>query len=285
MNENHLSIGFIGAGRVGCTLGRYFYEKNLVLSGYFSHCYEHACEAAVFTHSKSYQTMKALAAESDILFLTVTDASIYEVYLQLKDCELTDKILCHCSGALSAEIFKEIASVGAYGYSIHPAFAIHAKEHSYQELSKAFFTIEGNAEKMPVIEALFRKLGNPYQIIRAEDKSRYHASLVLSSNLVIGLYHIALELLKECGFHDSNGAEVLNPLFLNNAENICHAGCVYALTGPIDRNDIATVQGHLSAIDSEATRELYQLLSKELVRIAKQKYPERDYNELEMILK
>lgn len=284
MNENYLSIGFIGAGRVGCTLGRYFYEKNLEISGYFSNCYEHACEAAAFTHSKSYKTMKELAAESDILFLTVPDTSIYEVYLQLKDCALTDKILCHCSGALSAEIFKEIASVGAYGYSLHPAFAIHNKEHSYKELSKAFFTVEGSPEKMPVIEALLRKLGNPYQIIRAEDKCRYHASLVLSSNLVIGLYHIALGLLRGCGFNDLTAAEVLNPLFLNNAENICNSGCVHALTGPIDRNDIATVQGHLSAIDSEATRELYQLLSKELIRIAEQKCPDRDYSELENIL-
>lgn len=108
MNDQKISIGFIGAGRVGFTLGRYFYENNLQLSGYFSRSYSHACDAAAFTHSKSYRTIKELAADSQVIFITVPDSSIHDVYLQLKDYELKDKILCHCSGALSAEVFSDL---------------------------------------------------------------------------------------------------------------------------------------------------------------------------------
>lgn len=283
-NKNSL-IGFIGAGRVGVTLGRYFFEKNLKISGYFSKTYEHACEAAKFTNSKSYKSIKELVAESQIIFITVPDSCIYDVYSKLKDYELKDKILCHCSGAMSAEVFSEIEQTGAYGYSVHPIFAIHDKENSYKEISKAFFTIEGNSEKMPIITEIFKVLGNPVQIIQAENKIKYHASLVTASNLVIGLYHIALGLLEECGFSYLSASEVLNPLFLNNAENICKNGCMDSLTGPVDRNDITTVNKHISALtESDDTLAVYSLLSKELIKVAKEKYPNRDYENIERLL-
>ncbi len=285
MNNEKLSIGFIGAGRVGFTLGRYFFEKNLEISGYFSKTYEHAIDAAKFTNSKSYKSIKELVSDSQIIFITVPDACIYDVYLQLKDYELKDKILCHCSGAMSAEVFSGIEQTGAYGYSVHPIFAIHDKENSYKEISKAFFTIEGNSEKMPIIKEIFEVLGNPVQIIHAEDKIKYHTSLVTASNLVIGLYHIALGLLEECGFSYLNANEVLKPLFLNNAENICKNDCVNALTGPVDRNDTTTVNKHISALsENKSALNIYKLLSNELIEIAKEKYPNRNYNNLENLL-
>lgn len=40
INDENLSIGFIGAGRVVFTLARFFYEKNLPISGFFSRAAE-----------------------------------------------------------------------------------------------------------------------------------------------------------------------------------------------------------------------------------------------------
>ena len=46
MNKEFPVIGFIGAGRVGFTLGRYFVENGLNVSGYYSRTYEHAVSAS-----------------------------------------------------------------------------------------------------------------------------------------------------------------------------------------------------------------------------------------------
>lgn len=284
MNYENLSIGFIGAGRVGFTLGRYFYEKKLKLSGYYSKSFSSACQAADFTSSKSYKTIKELAKVSQLIFITVPDSDIYDVYLQLKQYDLTDKILCHCSGALSAEVFEGIESLGAYGYSLHPAFAVSDRLGSYREISKAFFTVEGSSEKIVVIEELFKRLGNPFQIIRAENKCKYHTALAMSSNLVIALYHIALGLFEECGFSDFTAQQVIMPLFLNNAESVCAKGCAAALTGPVDRNDVSTIEKHLSVLSDHSVSELYKLLSIELLKIVQQKYPDRNYAQLETLL-
>lgn len=140
---------------------------------------------------------------------------------------------------------------------------------------------------MPFIKELFRRLGNPVQIIKADNKYKYHASLVMASNLVIGLYHISRQLLEECGFSNAAASEVINPLFLNNAQSICKNGCMSALTGPVDRNDITTVKEHLSALKSEDDQSViavYKLLSGELLKIVKQKYPDRDAGELVNLL-
>ncbi len=106
----------------------------------------------------------------------------------------------------------------------------------------------------------------------------------MASNLVIGIYRIALELLEECGFSDAAAQKVINPLFLNNAENVCRNDPLNALTGPVDRNDVSTVEKHLSVLKKEEDLELYRLLSRKLTEIAKEKYPERDYTDINRLL-
>lgn len=284
MNIENMSIGFIGAGRVGYTLGRYFFEKKLLLSGYYSRNAASSLDASVFTHSRAFDTMEELVACSDIIFITTPDERIYSIYSMLKQYDLRDKIICHCSGALSTQIFDNIDSLGACAYSVHPAFAVSDKYNSYKEFSKAFFTVEGSDEKIHIMRAMLDKLNNPYKIINSKDKAKYHTALVLSSNLVIALYHMASDLLCECGFDVSSATDVLNPLFLNNAKSLTDKGCEKALTGPVDRNDISTVIKHLSVMDNNKMSAVYKTLSAELIKIAGAKYPNRDYSKMEELL-
>ena len=50
-----MQIGFIGAGKVGVSLGKYFREKGLEVGGYYSLSEESARWAAAFTETKQYQ--------------------------------------------------------------------------------------------------------------------------------------------------------------------------------------------------------------------------------------
>ena len=65
-----MRIGFVGAGKVGFTLGRYMSERNVCVSGYYSRCKESARQASLFTHTKYYETLEEIIASSDALFLT-----------------------------------------------------------------------------------------------------------------------------------------------------------------------------------------------------------------------
>ena len=77
-----MKIGFIGAGKVGFSLGRYFAENGIFITGYYSKELQSATEAARFTKSRTYDNMAELVGDSDVIFLTVPDSAIKEVYDQ-----------------------------------------------------------------------------------------------------------------------------------------------------------------------------------------------------------
>jgi predicted short-subunit dehydrogenase-like oxidoreductase (DUF2520 family) len=77
--------------------------------------------------------------------------------------------------------------------------------------------------------------------------------------------------------------EFLKTLFLGNAENIAAFGPVAALTGPTERADAGTIEGHLKTLadfGDETDINLYKSLTEILVRVAKEKNPDRDYSEV-----
>ena len=275
-----MKIGFVGAGKVGFSMGKYLTERRVNLSGYYSRNPQSSMEAANFTGTRQYLTLKDLVADSDALFLAVPDDAIAAVWEQLKMLPIQNKILGHFSGSLSSAVFSDIMRYHAYGYSIHPLFAINDKYNSYQELSKAFFTIEGHTKYQQDFLDMFQSFGNKAEIIPAEAKVRYHAAAAMASNLYVGLAALCEQMLRGCGFSAEHAHEALVPLILGNAENIVKNGTKLALTGPVERNDTETVQKHLRALTPEET-EVYRCLSKQVLKIAKEKYPERDYHVME----
>lgn len=283
MNKEFPVIGFIGAGRVGFTLGRYFVENGLNVSGYYSRTYEHAVSASQFTDSKSYKTIDELIAASSIIFITVNDSQIQTVWELCKKSDLTNKILCHCSGAMTASVFSGIEQTRAYGYSVHLLFSFNDKYNSYKDISKAFFTVEGDENHIDYVTDIIKKTGNEYVVIDGTNKDKYHGAAVFVSNLVIGLFHSGKKLLMDCGFCDEQAQKALIPLFINNAANLSCVGESSALTGPVDRNDLDTVKKNINCLDDDY-KDIYVKLSRQLVEIAKNKYRDADYSQMEKLL-
>ena len=61
-----------------------------------------------------------------------------------------------------------------------------------------------------------------------------------------------------------------------NIASVCEKGPVVALTGPLERNDIQTVKAHMDNLEGRQ-KEIYRLLSLELVKLAREKHKEQDY--------
>ena len=278
-----IQIGFIGAGKVGFSLGKYLKENNINISGYYSKNEHSSMEATIFTGTKQYKKILDLINDSDAIFITTPDSAIEGVWNEIKELPIENKLICHCSGSISSEIFSNINNHGAYGYSIHPMFAISDKYNSYKNLSKAFITIEGNEKHISYLVSLFRNLGNNVAIIDKENKSLYHVASVFASNLVLGLINNGVNYLKQCGFEESKAIEALFPLIEFNLANIREKGLVDSLTGPVERGDLPTIIGHYDAL-GEVDGELYKKLSKNILEIAKAKNIDRNYEQLERFL-
>lgn len=298
-----MKIGFIGAGKVGCSLGRYFAENGRGLGpevgGYFSRSNESAEDAARFTSSRAYENVNDLIDECDVIFLTVPDGNIRDVWQQVREWDIKGKTICHCSGAMSAgDAFEGIGETGAFGYSIHPLFAVSDRYNAYRELTGVFFTLEGDglvlggdaestragcsADFFRLKDALER-MGNPTYVIDSRDKTLYHCAAAVASNLVCGLIDQSIAMMGRCGFSEEDAVKALAPILTGNMAHIAHDGPTKSLTGPIERNDVTTVRKHLESL-ADDEREVYRMLSVRLVAMAGRRHPERNYSEMSALL-
>ena len=273
-------FGFIGAGNVGVTLGKHLAGRGCLVTGYISRHPEKAEDAARFTGSRVYGDASGLAAASAVIFVTVPDKAIGEVWETLRKTDINGKIICHCSGALSSRVFEGAADLGAAGLSVHPLAAVNSRWDSYKYMRSVSFTVEGDGGAAADMRSFLRSIGNPAEIIGADKKDAYHAGAVFLTNFVVALAYAGAGLLSSCGLDEAFAEEASKRLFFANAENINAHGAVKALTGPVERGDTETIIKHLRCL-KEPERGMYLLLSRELLRVAKAKNPGRDYAELE----
>jgi|GEM_PF-6968 len=272
-----LKIGFVGAGRIGCALGRYFIDRGINVTGYFSRTRQNAQNAAEFTKTQCYGGLEKLVETSDVLMLSVTDAAIGEVWKTLKQFNIKGKTVCHCSGALTSDIFDGITELGAVGCSLHPFCAVGTKETVIP--SETCFTYEGQDCEF---RRTLQKTNISLHYIEEKNKVKYHAAAVFLSNFLNSIAYTGGNILKECGLGEDFIQNVLNSIFLGQAGNIVRNGVIESLSGPVERNDALTVQKHLECLaDEEKT--LYTALSRRLIEVAGRKN-NNDYTEMRKML-
>lgn len=265
---------------MGFSIGKYLKENNISVTGYYSKSEDSSYRASIFTNTSQYKSLENIVRESDAIFITTPDDKIKEVWNEVNKLSIKNKLICHCSGSLSSNIFSNINQYGAYGYSIHPMFAISDKHNSYKSLKKAFITIEGHEKYLKEIENKIMSLGNKVKIINKENKPLYHSSTVIVSNLVLGLINNGIKTLEQCGFNENEAIEALYPLIEFNIKNIKEKGALESLTGPIERGDLETIKKHCSFLH-ERELEIYKLLSLSILDIAKRKNIDKNYDNLE----
>ena len=88
-----MRAGFIGAGKVGFTLGKYLAMHGIEISGYYSRTPASAKEAAEFTQSRYYTSIEEITKDSDTLFLTVPDGAIGEIWDDMRNLPIKNFLM------------------------------------------------------------------------------------------------------------------------------------------------------------------------------------------------
>lgn len=240
-----MTIGFIGAGKCGMSLAYYFRSKGFDIAG-FSSRHKIDCDFDFFDYDE-------LLNKCDIIFITVTDTAIAQVWNGLKNFNknfnIENKIICHCSGSLSSDIFAGANPDRVC--SVHPMLAFNSRHTSEESISKAYFTVEGGNEALKCVSEILSECSNKFSVIKKEDKVRYHAAACFASNFVVSVCEKAESLLKDCGFDKASAHNALVPLMQTNMRNIINLGTKSAVTGPAARGDMITIQKHLENLDDK----------------------------------
>ena len=277
-----MQIGIIGAGKVGCSLGRYFVSKGQTVTGYYDRHPEDAAEAANQTRSEYFEDLTDLILASDTLFIATPDDAIKTVWDDIARFDIRDYVVGHFSGSLSSDVFTNIKDKRAHACSLHPIFAFSGKNIPLEQLNEIWFTVEGDEVAVSKMQEFAERLGNPIVEIRSDKKALYHSAASMVSNHVLGVLQTGFDIMEDCGFTPVEAYNAFAPLIINNVEHAMKQDCIEALTGPIERNDVGTVRKHIDAL-SGMRLDIYLAIGKELVDMASRKHPERDYTEMAML--
>jgi predicted short-subunit dehydrogenase-like oxidoreductase (DUF2520 family) len=137
----------------------------------------------------------------------------------------------------------------------------------------ATYGIGGHPEAVRWAEDIVRvAAGTPLRIASGGFAS-YHAGAVMASNAVIAALDAAVLLLGAAGVDSRAALEAVGPLCLRSARNAIELGPERALTGPIQRGDVATVRLHVGALGGcpAYVAELYRASAHALVEISRRR--------------
>ncbi len=186
-----------------------------------------------------------------LLVLALRDGSLAEAATQLRDLpKLNVDAVVHCAGALDPEVLAPVRQRGVAVGQLHPLLSISMRT-SPGDLVGACGLIRGDAKACRLAKKAVRRLGMRPATPATLDTALYHAAAALCANGSVALASAAAQLMRSAGLDDQLAAGLVGPLLRSVADNLERCGLPQALTGPVRRGDVATIEAHLERIRSE----------------------------------
>ena len=263
-------IAVVGAGRLGAALLKALtrlsqYKISAVIDININRAEKYARLLDASIYSSNVSDLEPV----DLIFITVPDDTIQHIANDLAVLAQQSKItnfVFHASGALSSEIFDSLRKCKIETGSIHPVQAFSGLNDDDKKLSHIYFGIEGTEGAIEKMIQIVTALNSKFLVIPGEQKKSYHLACTLASNYVVALIKPVVEILKKMGFSENEGKQIIFPLLINSIENIKEGSINEALTGPIVRGDIGTIEKHIQILKNSFPD--YENVYKELGKIA-----------------
>lgn len=275
MKEKPL-LSLIGFGRLGAALASAAQNSGYRIAAVASPGEETRRRAAAQGFC-AYADNAAAAAAGQVVILCVPDRQIEPVCLELTTGGRlrAGQILLHTSGASAAGLLAPAKAAGVAVGALHPLQTFAGTEADAEAFSGIAFAIDGDVQAAAAARKLVSALGGRCLEVPPQDRALYHAAAVLTSNYLTALLSVAEELAARWA-PPGQAMEALLPLAQETLNNIRRHGTASALTGPIARGDIATVERHLQALPP-ALLPLYKELGLAALSLAADKLsPERE---------
>ncbi len=272
VSMKRIRVAFVGAGIVGTTLACLLaaHDKYSVL-GFSSRTHSSAVLAAERVgEGRAVDDPVELTSAADIIFITTPDDAIADVAsgITARGGVRREAVLAHCSGLLTSGVLRE--HKGEHGVvSLHPLQAFADYETGVDLMPNSMFVIEGDEPGRAVALDIVDAVGASCHIIDPGAKSLYHAAAAVASNYLVVLSEIALVMNERAGIPRDMATKGLYPLLRGTLQNVRDRGTVGALTGPIARGDLGTVQKPLECLQEDRQlSQLYRLLGTLAVDLA-----------------
>jgi predicted short-subunit dehydrogenase-like oxidoreductase (DUF2520 family) len=271
------AVFIMGAGVVGTALAARLVRAGVPVTGLHGRQLELSDAArAISGVVASTGDIPDILSESDVIIISVRDERVPEVAQRLvRENRLRPShVLLHTSGANPAKNVLAGARphVRAVG-TLHPLVSFADPRLAVEEIQQVAFGIEGDEPAKAAAKRIVRALGARAVFLDSESLPLYHAGAVMASNYVVALADMAQTLLVKAGVPQDQALPALIPLLESVVHNLAQLGLPGALTGPVERGDVSSVEQHLQILESRAPQllELYRLVGRDVLRLAQEK--------------
>ena len=267
-------ISIIGAGKVGTAIGCSLKRRGYTIFKIINRSLESARRAIEYIGEgqPSDRLDELYDCREDIIFITTSDSEIEKSCKEfIQNREFKEGcLLIHCSGALSSQVLSSAQKVGLYVGSIHPMQSFANIEQAINNLPESFWGVEGDTEIIERLKELVEDMeGTPLKI-SSDDKSLYHTGAVIACNYFVTLIELSLKLYEKIGISREEALKAFLPLLKGTVRNIELLGTTQALTGPVARGDVITIQKHIKQLKEKVPYllEIYNMLGRHTIYVA-----------------
>jgi len=248
MPRRKVTLGFIGAGRLGTGLASGFARAGMNVVAIASRTSASAQKLAKRVRGARACAPQEVADRADIAFLTVPDDAIEGLASSLRWRK--GAACVHCSGAADLDVLKKALADGALAGC---AIALTGPDALVQRLARLARALDARPLRLP-----------------EGGRALYHAAANFSGAFVIALVQEAIALWGKLGIAETDALAALLPLLRGTADNVEKLGAAGGLGSAIARGDAGTIRRHLDVLARQApdSLELYRILSLRTIPLA-----------------
>ena len=248
-------IGIVGAGAVGTALG-----VALSRGGWPIHAVASRDPArreqfrSLVDVTRVFADPEPILDEVELIILAVPDDVVPSLAASLR--MYSGQAMIHTSGALGAEVLAPAMAAGTQAGAFHPLVAFADTERAVAALHGATVAIEGDDQLAAMLGDMAEAIGATPVRLAPGSKAAYHAAAVLAAGGVIALLDAIAELGRVAGLDEAGSLAIYGPLIEGTLGNAKALGIRAALTGPMTRGDVGTLEAHLATLGVHAPRVL-----------------------------
>jgi predicted short-subunit dehydrogenase-like oxidoreductase (DUF2520 family) len=187
----------------------------------------------------------------DLILLAVADKDLQSVIEQVAKSEIaTDAVVVHLSGASDVTILQPLQAATAIA-ALHPlmAFSESARD-DLQQLATSAVIVDCADDQLDRIHAMVDCWQARFRRLPADqNRASYHLGLALLSNHITSITAWAKDLLQPALGEETE--TLIRAMSQRAVEATLMHGGQEALTGPVVRGDLTTIQEHLASLPAD----------------------------------
>jgi predicted short-subunit dehydrogenase-like oxidoreductase (DUF2520 family) len=262
-------IGIIGAGAVGTALGVALSRAGWPVQAVASRDATRRDRfRSLVDGVRGFAEPQALLDEVELILVAVPDDAVAPLAASLR--MYSGQAMVHTSGALDADVLAPAMAAGTQVGAFHPLVAFADTERAVAALHGATVAIEGDDQLAGLLADMAEAIGARPVRLAAGSKAAYHAAAVLAAGGFVALLDAIVTLGAVAGLDEAGSLAIYGPLIEGTLGNARALGVQAALTGPIARGDIGTLEAHLAALRAHApdVLDLYRAVGEREVDLA-----------------